>query len=187
MKNFFIGDMHFGHNEIIAFDNRPYTSVEEMTEGLIENWNKKVSKDDTVYVLGDMFWETCKPDFIRRVLKSLNGKIVVIRGNHDEWTKNELIRPLISKIKDYLEIYVPLEDGAEVKCVLSHFYIPLYNGHRDDAILLHAHSHKSNEAIIERHISRFLNEKEYRSKTYNVGCMYWDYSPVTLDEILKNS
>lgn len=53
---FFTSDLHFGHKNIIRFDNRPFFSVEEMDKTLIENWNRKVSADDTVYVLGDISW-----------------------------------------------------------------------------------------------------------------------------------
>ena len=56
MSNFYISDMHFGHKNCIAFDNRPFTSVEEMDAAMIANWNNAVSSGDTVYILGDMCW-----------------------------------------------------------------------------------------------------------------------------------
>ena len=55
-KIFFTSDLHFGHKNIIRFDNRPFSTVEEMDEALIRNWNAKVSDEDTVYVLGDISW-----------------------------------------------------------------------------------------------------------------------------------
>ena len=48
-KVFFTGDLHFGHENVIAFDDRPFKSVEEMDAELIKRWNAKVGKDDLVY------------------------------------------------------------------------------------------------------------------------------------------
>lgn len=53
MNIFFTSDTHFGHNNIIKLSNRPFSSVEEMNEGLIERWNDVVGAEDIVYHLGD--------------------------------------------------------------------------------------------------------------------------------------
>lgn len=55
-KQFYISDWHYGHANVIAFDNRPFKSLLEMDEALVDRWNAVVSPGDTVYVLGDMFW-----------------------------------------------------------------------------------------------------------------------------------
>lgn len=55
-KNYYISDLHFGHYNIMRFDNRPFNSVEEMDKALIDNWNSVVSEGDTVYILGDFCW-----------------------------------------------------------------------------------------------------------------------------------
>ena len=54
--NYFISDLHFGHLNIIRLDNRPFTTLEEMDNKLIENWNNTVTRDDTIYILGDFSW-----------------------------------------------------------------------------------------------------------------------------------
>ena len=51
---FFIADLHFGHKDVIAFDHRPFRDVDEMEEEIIRRWNARVSKDDHVFVIGDM-------------------------------------------------------------------------------------------------------------------------------------
>ena len=53
-KVFFTSDLHFGHENVLRFDNRPFASVEEMDAELVRRWNEKVGKGDLVYVLGDL-------------------------------------------------------------------------------------------------------------------------------------
>ena len=48
---YFTADTHFGHENIIRFCNRPFSSVTEMDETLITNWNRRVKGNDTVYIL----------------------------------------------------------------------------------------------------------------------------------------
>ena len=54
---YYIADMHFGHTNVIRFDDRPFADTEQMDEVLIQNWNERITADDTVYALGDSFWK----------------------------------------------------------------------------------------------------------------------------------
>lgn len=80
--NYYISDLHFGHKNILRFDNRPYNTTEEMELDLISRWNKQVSNADHVYVLGDFLWKAGSDEWIR-ILNKLNGNIHLILGNHD--------------------------------------------------------------------------------------------------------
>ena len=71
-------DTHFSHAAIIKHTNRPFKTIQEMDEALISNWNMRVKKNDIVYHLGDFSW---KPPEI--YLNRLNGKVHLIRGNHE--------------------------------------------------------------------------------------------------------
>ena len=51
--NFYISDLHIGHANCLAFDNRPFKDVEEMNSEIIKRWNAVVSNDDHIYILGD--------------------------------------------------------------------------------------------------------------------------------------
>lgn len=57
------------------------------TERLYANWNRLVKEDDTVVLPGDLSWglklEETKKDF--EFLKTLKGKKILIKGNHDLW------------------------------------------------------------------------------------------------------
>jgi calcineurin-like phosphoesterase family protein len=186
MKVFFTSDMHLFHGNCIYFDNRGFESVEEMNRELIERWNKKVSPSDIVYVLGDFIWKSGNDQAVE-IIKSLNGKIVLIKGNHDTFLNNEKARKLFEEIKDYDDICVKLEDGSQRRVILSHYFIPFYNGHRHQGVHLHGHSHASEEYVQEEIIKRTLAQNGFESRSYNVGCMHWNYEPITLDEILAKN
>lgn len=183
MKIFFTSDLHFGHVNALKFDNRPFSSIDEMEAELIKRWNAKVSPGDLVYVLGDMIWKTINDD-APTLLKKLNGQIILIKGNHDRFLHNAKAKKCLAAVKDYDDISVTLQDGTKKRCILSHYFIPMYNGHRYGAIHLHGHSHNTSEANEEFEIAEELNRRGYKNEIYNVGCMYWNYEPVTLDEIL---
>ena len=184
-KIYFTSDLHFGHSNVIHFDNRPFLSVEEMDAELIRRWNTKVQPDDKVYVLGDMIWKSRDQD-ASDIIQSLNGQITLIKGNHDHFLHNKQARDLLADVKDYDDICVTLEDGTKRRCILSHFFIPMYNGHHYQGIHLHGHSHFTNEADYEIALAEWMNACGCRNEIYNVGCMYWNYEPVTLDEIIRH-
>ena len=185
-KVFFTSDLHFGHENVLRFDNRPFASVEEMDAELVRRWNEKVGKGDLVYVLGDLIWKSRNGD-AHNLIRSLNGQIILIKGNHDRFLHNAQAKAALAGIKDYDDICVTLEDGSVRRCILSHYFIPFYNGHRHQAIHLHVHSHFTAEADLELKMATELNESGFKNEIYNVGCMYWDYAPVTLDEILSQT
>ena len=185
-KIFFTADTHFGHENVIQFDKRPFSSASEMDEEMIKRWNNKVGKGDLVYVLGDMIWKSLT-DYAEPLIKSLNGQIILIKGNHDRFINNAKAKKALAGIKDYDDIVVTLENGNKRRCILSHYFMPFYNAYRYQTILLHGHSHSSEESTIEREIAKNLNDRGFQNEIYNVGCMHWDYEPVTLDEILATS
>lgn len=74
-KVFFTADTHFGSERTLTLSRRPFKTVEEMDETLINNWNSVVGKDDIVYHLGDFG--------NYEIVKRLNGKVTLIWGNYE--------------------------------------------------------------------------------------------------------
>ena len=177
--NFYISDMHFGHANVLRFDNRPWKTVEEMEEELVRRWNAAVGKGDTVYILGDFCWQK-EPEWIR-ILNRLNGGKVLIVGNHDIHGSATL-RKMFQDVKEYKEIK---DNGRFV--VLSHYPIPCFKNHFYGAYHLYGHVHITFEHdLMEDTKRRLIEDHGVQCQMYNVGCMmpYMDYTPRTLDEIV---
>ena len=181
-KKFYISDWHYGHEQSLHFDDRPFKTVEEMNKALVDRWNAVVSPGDIVYVLGDMFWRNSSEAV--EVLKTLKGTKFLIKGNHDRQNDGKFIRSF-AKVTEYLET----EDNGR-KVVLCHYPIPYFKNHFYGWYHLYGHVHTSFEWNMVKH-DRYLMEELYGKpcSMYNVGCMlpYMDYTPRTLDEIIEGS
>ena len=103
---YYTADTHFGHANVIEMCERPYPDVDAMNEAMIAAWNERVHGNDTVYIIGDMFFRCADPESILRRLK---GKKRLIVGNHDgSWMgKVDLSRYFLS-VDNFFEI----SDGA---------------------------------------------------------------------------
>jgi len=78
----FTADTHFGHEAIIKYDKRPFTSVRDHDETIIRNWNEVVRLNDDVWHLGDFaFLDNAT---IIKYLERMNGRIHFVKGNHDD-------------------------------------------------------------------------------------------------------
>jgi len=125
MKVFVTSDTHFYHGKVIPFSKRPFKNAEEMNRVMIEKWNKKVSKNDLVFHLGDFAWASKKK--IKQIKDQLNGTIILILGNHD-W-------------KNVYKKLGFIVAGKKVKVgnlVLTHHPIEVKNG----LINVHGHIHQ---------------------------------------------
>lgn len=162
-RKFYTADTHFGHANIIHYCARPFSTVEEMDERLIENWNAVVTPRDAVFHLGDFAFYR-EERRIREVLRRLNGSKVLIYGNHDrQIMSNHEIQRLFSKCAHYHEV----KDGG-IRLILSHYRFLVWNGSHHGTIHLHGHSHGTLPGD---------------SQCQDVGVDCWNYFPVTLDQV----
>ncbi len=132
MTIFFTSDTHFSHANIIKYCNRPYSSVTEMNEMLIKNWNDVVTPQDTIYHLGDFAFDNDPGKFLVR----LNGQKFLIKGNHDK--RPVQVLPGWQQVSDYKEIKV---EGQTI--ILFHYAMRVWNKHGHGSWSLFGHSHGS--------------------------------------------
>jgi calcineurin-like phosphoesterase family protein len=79
---YFWSDPHFYHKPVIEFCERPFNNLEHMHTVLIHNYNSVVKKTDTCVWVGDCFFSN--PKEAKLIMKRLNGRKILVRGNHDK-------------------------------------------------------------------------------------------------------
>jgi len=138
MNTFFVADTHFNHARILIHEARPFSNIDEMNETLIFNWNAVVNPKDLVYHLGDFGFNNVEP-----VLKRLNGKKILIIGNHDEPSTKAKIRPYFERQEKLLDIRItePRLGLRKQVIVLCHYAMRVWPGSRYGAWHLYGHSH----------------------------------------------
>ena len=162
---YYISDLHLFHNRILEKFNRPFSSVEEMHEVIINNWKNKVKDDDTVYILGDVGMYHARE--MGNILNNLPGRKILVTGNHDfKNIHSSSYKKTFAKITSYLEIE---DNGRNV--VLFHYPIEDWNGKYRGYYHLHGHVHNNGDS---------LSKKDRR---YNVSAEIVDYTPISLDEL----
>lgn len=126
----FTADQHFRHENVVSFCNRPFSSIEEHDEHLIQAWNSRVGKGDRVYVLGDFCWRGDATPIMNR----LKGQMFLIRGNHDLRSLRKHTRWV--SVRGWKEIKV--EDQHIIMC---HFPLATWPGSKRGVWMLHGHVH----------------------------------------------
>lgn len=159
---FFISDTHWHHANIIKYCNRPFSSVEEMDEKMVQNWNSVVKPADKVYHLGDVYF-IGKKNNSEWMFNRLNGTKVLILGNHDVG-KDQILHKVFKRIYSYRIL-------PELGVFLSHVPIQRDSINRRCTLNLHGHTH----------------EKGSPDGPYRSACVeLWNYTPVSYEEIIRS-
>lgn len=164
MPNIFvISDTHFGHSNILKFKQpngepvRPFTTVEEMDEYMIERWNLVVRPQDKVYHLGDV---AMRQSAIKTVARC-NGKKRLVRGNHD-----------VFKTRLYMEFFEEIY-AIRVLDSIAFTHIPLHPESVSQRWRGNVHGHVHNSVPVLHYGPRYLN----------VSVEVINYTPVSLEDV----
>lgn len=175
-KIFFTSDMHFQHDNIIKFCDRPFASVEEMNETLIKNWNSVVGENDIVFNLGDFAWGGSK--VWNDCIHALNGKHYLIIGNHDDKNLRQGYRDKFEFVGYQMSIIV---NGQKI--YLNHYPFLCFAGCHDKnnrVWQLHGHVHTSKYKNLGLDFEMVHNEFPTQ---YDVGVDLNDFTPISFEKL----
>lgn len=163
----FIADLHLGHENMAR--HRGFTSAVEQDEYIVKQWNSVVTKRDLTYILGDVTME--KADY--SILDQLNGRKIVVGGNHD---KPNHSRKMLEHI-DYIAGMIQYKGIFLTHCPVH----PMEMGYRIK-YNIHGHIH---EKLVEYDFKLFgiTLFKRVDRRYICVSCEQVNYTPKTLAEL----
>lgn len=141
MNIWYTSDTHFHHKNVINLSSRPFDSIEDMNEQFIDNWNKTVSRNDTIYHLGDFAlggvnkWKS--------IVTRLKGKIHLVLGNHDD-------KKVVNKLAHHFESVETMITKKIDKQHLFLFHYPIEIGLTPNAYSLHGHIHERPSRLVNQ-------------------------------------
>lgn len=164
-------DTHFCHDREYIYQARGFSSIEKHDENIVKNWNSIVNPDDEVYLLGDVI--LMNTEYGLRYLQQLNGKIHIIRGNHDmdSRAKRYITLPNVVEV-----VYATMITYKNRDFYLSHYPTLVTNDidktpYKKNIRNLYGHTHQTN---------KFYNENPYM---YCVCLDAHNNYPVSLEQI----
>jgi len=171
---YYTSDLHFGHANVIKHCNRPFASVDEMDARLIENWNSRVHANDTVYILGDMFFRNKRP--AKDYLRELKGHKHLLLGNHDiGWLKT--VEPGLWF--ESVERLHTISDHNHL-VTMCHYPMMTWRGAGREGYMVFGHIHNNTNM-------RFWGAIQGDPQILNAGVDINGYQPVTLEELIQNN
>jgi calcineurin-like phosphoesterase family protein len=164
MTVYFTSDHHFGHSAARTFYRRPFSSVAEMDQAMMDRWNAVISPEDEVWHLGD-FAVHQSAERVAHLLATLHGRKHLVVGNNDDAVVTGRTR--CRSVQPYAELQV---DGK--KLVLCHYPFRSWRDMGKGSVNLHGHSHGRLKAL---------------PRQFDVGVEGQDLRPVRLADILGKS
>lgn len=182
MHTFYTSDEHYYHFNIIRFSNRPFQNLQQMHHALIENHNAVVGKHDVVIHVGDFTLNATELE-VRVILEQLNGKHLIMPGNHDR-SRESLTRAgfeLLNTPGQY-SIGWTLHDGEnKLPILLSHY--PYFDTDPEyDQRYINRRPIDKGGPLIHGHVHQ---KWQMRGKQINVGVDVWNYTPVPEETLFK--
>ena len=178
METFFTSDLHLGHEHILATRTQ-FKDIFEHDQFLIDQWNKRIRKNDVVYILGDLSYRS--PHHISYYLTRMNGQKHLIVGNHDIYWKKHVI-----DMAEYFESvdYLKTIKFSKKQVTLCHYPMLEWPGSRyvesGNSFLIHGHIHDSKGGTYE-----YI--KAHLPHALNAGVDVNGYEPVTFEELIGNN
>lgn len=119
----FCSDLHLGHSNMYKFTNydgtkcRPWDNYEEAEEYMLQEFNKVLKPNDTLYILGDVASKTDRASYFFNAL--VPCRRILLMGNHDNKIGFKFLSKYFNEIRgaynleNYIMTHIPVSSGSK--------------------------------------------------------------------------
>jgi calcineurin-like phosphoesterase family protein len=141
----------------------------------MNNWNSCIREEDEIYIVGDLVFKGNGLE-VNALMKRLNGKKYLIKGNHDTFIEDEAFdENNFTWIKDYYVL-----NYRKLKIILFHYPLFEWEDYFSDGIHLYGHVHNCGNNIEEQKRFKILGKR-----AINVGVDVNNFYPISIEKIMK--
>lgn len=193
----FTGDLHLGHKRILQYTDRPWETIDDHDDGILQRWRETVQPGDTVYCLGDVSMRSIRRRATRESIQALPGTKHLVCGNHDSaWAGLGTDIGVRVRVLDYHNAgFSDINTGAHGgewilsnealgwpgtgSVILSHFpSVP----EPDEGQKFHywRPNPRPGQVVLCGHVH---DRWQVKGQNINVGVDQWQYGPVSADQL----
>ena len=173
---YYISDTHFRDQSIFDKCKRPFKSLQEMEETIVQNWNTKINDDDVVYVLGDLVKDDDASAI--QIFNKLKGHKHLIVGNHD----NQLLEVIKNSSLFETIGFIDLILDKNRKVCVCHYPLMDWMEFNRQGVLVYGHIH--NKTAMNGNAYKLMKEFYETLPAYNCGVDVCNFEPKTLEELI---
>lgn len=170
---YFTSDWHIGHNKPFIYEERGFSSVEEMDTEILKRCNKRVKQEDELWILGDLAMGEDEGEWSRIYNSLICQNVHYIIGNHDTDRKMDIYNGYGFEFHGYSDL---IRYSKKKKFYVCHYPTICSPNHADKIpiICLYGHTHQE---------TNFYENNPY---VYHVGVDSHNCYPVSIEEIITD-
>lgn len=174
VRKLFTADLHLGHHGILRHcpATRPFDSVEAMDTEIVSRINERVEKSDILYIVGD-FAVSGDAEYVRHLFHAINGRKVLVLGNHDLDNKGRVRKVLAALPWDRPPTHAVETTDEGCRLYLHHYACRTWPAAHHGSYHLYGHSHGNLASM-------------GRSRDVGIDCPDMHFAPATFTEIQES-
>lgn len=179
--DYYIADTHFGHEAILSECRPQFKSIDEMDKFIIDNINRKMTRKDTLYIIGDFSYRSKKSPL--EYLEAIKPKKVLILGNHDEWVKKLTEEQKQKYFVDGVIYDSLVRKKNKIELHFCHYPMLDWNGSHyfGHSFSICGHIHQRKEGRLSAEVFPLIKNQ------FNAGVDINNFEPVTFEELIENN